>query len=134
MCNSVFHDNIGVTISLVKQKILLNGEALFLNNSTKDGAGIYINDHSTVVFGENANIITFIHNFANTAGGAIFSTNNSDIIFNQNSNVKFSHNSARIYGAVIYSLETSHVIFTENSNVEFSSNVNNKQLCGIIYI
>ena len=133
LSNSVFQDNIGVSIFLVKQSILLNGEVLFLNNSAENGAGIYINDHSTVVFSDNANI-TFIHNSANTAGGAIFSTDHSGILFNQNSNVKFSSNSAGKNGAAICSLENSHVIFTGNSKVEFSSNVNKKQLRGVICI
>ena len=136
LCNSIFQDNKGVSIFLVNQKICLHGNVLFLNNSAENGAGMYINNYSTVVFGKNSNV-TFIHNSADKAGGAIFSINHSGIIFNQNSKVKFSSNSAAIYGATICALDNSKIIFTGNSKVEFHSNVGkyrNANFRGAIYI
>ena len=52
LCNSVFQGNKGVSIFLVNQKICINGQVLFLNNSAGNGTGIYISDHSAVIFGE----------------------------------------------------------------------------------
>jgi len=37
---------------------------LFQNNKANEGAGIYISDHSTVIFGENS-VVAFIQNSAN---------------------------------------------------------------------
>ena len=137
LSNSVFQDNKGVScIFLVNQKILVNGKVLFLNNSADNGTGIFINDNSTIVFGENSDV-SFICNSADTAGGAIFSRNRSIVLFNENSKVKFSSNLAGMHGAAICSLDNSQVIFTGNSKVEFNSNVNkdhNQKLRGIIYI
>ena len=136
LSNSVFQDNKGVSIFLVNQEIYLNGDVLFLNNSAVNGTGIYISNHSTVVFGENSNVL-FTHNSADTAGGAIYTRNHSGILFNQNSKVTFSSNSAGIYGAAICSLDNSHMIFTGNSKVDFNSNVGkrvNLKFRGIIYI
>ena len=134
-CNSVFQDNIGVSIFLVNQKILLNGKLLFQNNNAVNGTGIHISNHSTVVFGEDSNV-TFVHNSADDVGGAIFSRNLSTVLFDQNSKVTFISNSGK-YGAALCSLENSQVIFTENSEVKFESNFvkdHNQVLRGIIYI
>ena len=137
LCNSIFQDNEGVSIFLVNQKLCLNGIVLFLNNSAADnGTGIYISNHSTVVFGENSDV-TFIQNSADTAGGVIFSRNHSSILFHQNSKVSFSSNSAGKYGAAICSLENSDIIVTGNSEIEFKGIVGkrvNLKFHGIIYI
>ena len=82
---------------MVKQKVHLSGKVLFQNNDAEDGTGIYITNHSTLVFGENSDV-TFIHNSADNAGGAILSRNQSEILFDQNSKVNFNSNSAGKYG------------------------------------
>ena len=136
LCNSTFQNNEGVSIFLVKQKLCLSGKVLFQNNNAEDGTGIYITNHSTVVFGKNSDV-TFIRNSADNAGGAILSRNHSDILFDQNSKVYFNSNSAGKYGAAIYSLGNSQIIFTGNSKVKFDSNAGkdgNTKIPGIIYI
>ena len=118
LVDSIFHDNDGVCIFLVNQKLYIT---LFESNAGKQGTGIYISDYSTVVFGENSNV-TFINNSADTSGGAIFLTDHSSLSFDQNSYAKFSSNSATNYGAAIYFFDNSHITFKGNSNVTFNSN------------
>ena len=119
--DSIFHDNDGVCIFLVNQKLYILGNTLFESNAGKQGTGIHISDKSTVVFGENSNTI-FTNNSANTTGGAIVLTDDSNLLFDQNSNAKFSSNSATNYGAVIYAFNNCHITFKGNSNVTFNSN------------
>ena len=137
--NAIFHDNKGVSIYLINQKLYLNGRVSFTNNSAGNGTGMYISDYSTVVFGKNSDV-TFNRNSADYAGGAISSRNHSDILFNQNSKVSFNSNVAGEHGAAIYSLQNSHIKFTGNSTVEFNSNIQKhdnrgfKKFRGNIYI
>ena len=42
---------------MVNQKFHLNEKVLFQNNKSGNGTGIYISDHSAVVFGENSYIV-----------------------------------------------------------------------------
>ena len=150
LINSSFHNNEGTSIYLSSHhNLLLTGDVLFENNTAEDGAGIYISDHSTVMFGENSNI-KFINNTVDHSGGAIFLNNNSTAIFNNNSKVTFYdnkaingtiyskmssnvtfrgtcevafiNNSASQYGSAIYSYNNSQVIFKENSLVRFNKN------------
>ena len=157
---SKFCHNQGTSIYVINQKLYLSGKLLFQNNTAKSGTGIYITDHSSVIFGRNSNV-EFIQNSADHKGGAAFVSNhstvlldkNSRIIFNYNkaingtiystvsSNVtftgtcivEFNNNTATEYGAAIYSSNSSHVIFTSNSKVTFNHNlVNAKSYDGAI--
>ena len=119
--DSIFHDNKGVSIFLVNQKLCLHGNVFFENNKARDGAGINIRNHSTVVFGENSDV-AFIQNSAKRRGGAIFVKQYSNILFDQNANIKFSGNSAAEYGSAICSLKNSRITFIGKSNVTFNRN------------
>ena len=148
--NSIFKNNRGISFYLSNGSVLhIIGEDLFENNFAEKGAGIYVNDNSTVVFDKNSNV-NFINNTVDHSGAAIFQ-NFSSVIFDQNSLVTFNDNKATngtIYskassnvtfkatcnvtfianiatqcGAAIYSFDISHVIFTGNSTVTFSNNV-----------
>ena len=81
---SQFHHNQGVSIYVVNQKLYLHRTILFWNNTAEDGAGIYVSNHSTVIFGRNSTV-AFVKNSANYRGGAIFLINNCSIVFDQNS-------------------------------------------------
>ena len=116
---SVFYHNQGVSVYIFNQKLYLTGEILFQNNTAKDGVGIHINDHSTVLFGENSNV-TFLQNTADKNGGAVFSSNNSIVVFDKNSKVMFIGNKAN-YGTV-YSTVKSNVTFKGNCKVIFYGN------------
>ena len=146
---SKFCHNQDVTpVYVINGKISFNGEVLFLNNTAKQRAGIYIRDHSYITFGKDSNV-SFIQNYAHK-GGAIFLRNRSIVLFDNNSKAKFNYNkatngtiyseayskvtftgnseatfnsnSATQYGAAIYSLDNSHVVFSGKSIVKFNSN------------
>ena len=148
--NTTFYNNQGVSIYLSSNCFLhISGDILFKNNIAENGAGIYISDHSTVVFGNNSNV-KFINNSVDHNGSAIFMNSHSSVIFKQNSiatfndnkgisgtiyseddsnitftatsQVIFNSNSVTQYGAAIYSSDNSHVTFTGSSNVIFSNN------------
>ena len=76
-----FCDNHGVSVYAVNHNLYLNGSILFQNNTAGNGTGIYISDHSTVVFGENSDV-TFTQNSAKHrgSGGAIFLRDHSNVI------------------------------------------------------
>ena len=117
---SKLHHNQGVTPIFVKnQKISFSGELLFQNNTAKNGAGIYITDHSTISFGENSDAL-FIQNSADYKGGAIFLKNHSIVLFDVNSKIKFNYNKAS--SGIVHCKTNSTVMFTGNCEVTFSSN------------
>ena len=149
--NSVFYSNQGVSIYLSSyDNLYMDGEILFEKNVAEYGAGIFINDHSTVTFGENSKV-KFINNIVNHSGAAVFLNKHSSVLFDKNSIVTFNDNNATngtiyskdnsnvtfkatcvvtfsrntvtLYGAAIYSLDSCHVTFTGNSNVKFSNNI-----------
>ena len=149
--NTTFYNNQGVSIYLSPYCFLhISGDILFNKNTAENGAGIYISDHSAVIFGENSDVkfinssvdhngsaifvnshsnVTFEQNsvviFDENKGisGTIYSEGNSNIIFRATSQVIFNNNSATQYGAAIYSFDNSHVTFTGSSKVTFSNNV-----------
>ena len=59
-----FCHNQGVSVYAVNKNIILNGKIFFHNNTAENSAGIYISDHSTVIFGETSDV-TFTQNSAN---------------------------------------------------------------------
>ena len=149
--NNTFYNNQGRTTYLSSYCSLhISGDIMFKNNRAENGAGIYISDHSTVIFGENSNV-KFINNSVDHNGSAIFMNSHSSVTFEQNSiatfndnkgisgtiysednsNITFKGTSQLIfnsnlvmqYGATIYSFDNSHVTFTGSSNVTFSNNV-----------
>ena len=152
LCNSFFHNNIGISVYLswTSNILHINGEVLFENNAAENGAGIYINKFSKVMFDDSSNV-KFTNNFVNHSGAAVFLNDHSSVLFDQNSvvafndnnaingivysvnnsnvtfkgtsEVTFSDNLAIQYGAAIYCSDNSHVTFTGNSNVMFNNNV-----------
>ena len=124
-CNNiiVFHSskfchNQGSSVYVISQNIHLTRSLLFQNNTGKNGTGIYIRDHSTVLFGENSEV-KFVQNFAQS-GGAIFLENYSGIAFEENSTVTFNNN--RATNGTIYSMADSRVIFKATCQVTFDGN------------
>ena len=78
--NSKFHDNIGVPIYLSNQDLHINRNAEFNNNTAENGGGIFISNHSNIIFHKSATV-NFTSNTATNNGGAIFLTNHSNILF-----------------------------------------------------
>ena len=146
-----FYYNRGVSVHVSSGCIIhISGDVIFENNVAENGAGIYIRDHSAVIFGENANA-KFINNSVDHNGAAIYLTRHSNAIFEQNSivtfidnkatngtvyseassnvtftgtcEVTFSSNSVTQHGAAVYFSNNSHVTFTGNSKTTFSNNI-----------
>ena len=117
--SSEFYHNQGVSVYTINQKLYFTGRILFQRNIAKDGAGIHINDHSTVLFGDNSNV-TFLQNTADENGGAVFSSNNSIVVFDKNSKVMFTSNRAKF--GTVYSEAKSNVTFKANCKVIFDRN------------
>ena len=118
--SAMFCHSQGVSVYAVNQNIYLNGKILFQNNTADHGAGIYVSDHSIVIFREYSNV-TFTQNFAKISGGAIFLRNHSNVIFDKNSMATFNYNVANKGGA-IYSEVSSNITFKANCEVTFSHN------------
>ena len=118
-CSAKFVHNQGVSVYAVNQNIYLNGKILFQNNTADRGAGIYVSDHSIVIFREYSNV-TFTQNFAEV-GGTVFLRNHSNVIFDKNAMVTFNYNVANKGGA-IYSEVSSNITFKANCEVTFSHN------------
>ena len=91
--NAKFISNQGMALCVVNHKIYIHGEVVFGHNVAADGAGIYISDHSTVIFDENSDVI-FSLNIVDSSDGAIFLSNHSICLFDEKSTVKFSFNVA----------------------------------------
>ena len=118
--NVKFCHNKGVSIYVVNENIYLFEKVLFQNNTAENGAGIYMKDHSTVIFGKNSDA-AFIQNSANNNGGAVFLTDHSSIIFDQNSMATFNGNNA--YRGTIFSVFNCNVTFQAACKVTFSNNL-----------
>ena len=134
--NSNFYNNQGVPVYLSDYSILqIHGRVLFENNLAKNGAAIYISEHSTIIFGNNS---TTKFSYNNASNGTIHSVASSNVIFKGNCEVTFNNNLAIYYGAAIYSFDNSHITFTGKSKVKFINNVIflsdiKQQLGGIIF-
>ena len=116
--NTTFNNNQGASIHLSSYCSLhISGDILFKNNTAENGAGIYISDHSTVIFGEHSNV-KFINNSVDYNGSAIFINIHSNITFEQNSIATFSDN--KCVSGTIYSKDNSNVTFKATSQVIFN--------------
>ena len=78
--DSDFFHNQGVPIYLSNQDLNINGNVKFHNNIAENGGGLFVSDHSNVIFC-NIGTIEFASNTAIKSGGAIFLTNHSSILF-----------------------------------------------------
>ena len=155
-CNNItlwctnFYHNQGISVYAVNENLYLKGKSLFHNNTADNGTGIYISDHSIVIFGKNSDV-TFAQNSDNFSSRTVFLRNCSNIIFDQNSRTTFKENFVTIYseassnitfkaaskvtfsndpfnsmsgyGGAIYSCDHSYIIFEGNSSPVFSKNV-----------
>ena len=97
-----------------------NSNTKIINNTANhNGAAIFLNDHSSVLFDSNSTV-TFTGNKA--TNGTIYSKANSNVTFKAFCKATFSSNTATHYGSAIYSADNSHVTFTGNAKVSFSNN------------
>ena len=147
--NCRFLYNQDVFLYVINQNLYFNGNILFQNNyntMSKGDGGIYICNHSIVIFSENSNV-EFVQNSAITSilsvrnnSSLLFKRNStvmldqnyalefiihseifSNIIFTASCNVTFNNNSVEYGGAIIHSVRKSHITFMGNSTVKFSN-------------
>ena len=125
--NSNFQYNKGTSLYLLSDDFILhiNGQVLFDSNVAENGAGIYINYNSTIMFERNSNV-KFVNNSVSNDGAAIFLNDDSSVIFEHRSTVTFTDNKSRC--GTIRSDYRSNVIFKASCQVTFSEN--SATLCG----
>ena len=99
--NSTFYYNQGVSIYVVNQNFHLKGKNLFQENTAHSGAGLFITDHSAIIFGENSNVV-FTKNSAISNGGAIFLRDHSNVLFDQNAKINFINNRCLCWHYLLY--------------------------------
>ena len=140
---SKFHHNKGVPIYLSNQDLHINRNIEFFHNKAKNGGGIFISDHSNVIF-HKSSTVNFVYNRATHNGGAIFLSNHSSILFDDRSTLyqccdnelydtlddqnigslfKFYNNTANGFGQDIYTL-SSKITVGNNATVIFDNTYN----------
>ena len=119
MSNIIFCNNQGRSIYLSHSSLNISGDILLKNNAAENGAGIYISDHSSVIFGKNSSV-KFFNNSVDHSDSAIFIDSHSNVTFEQNSIATF-HDKKGISGT-IYSRDNSNITFKATSQVIFNNN------------
>ena len=149
LTNSVFLSNQGSAIYISHHNIFASGIILFEGNEANSGGGIFITNHSNIVFQnsdvkfasnqalndggalfiENSNItfkgssiVTAISNQALRFGGAFYIGDNSDVTFEANCTVVVNNTQAR-HGGAIFIINNSDVKFAGYSTVTFNKNL-----------
>ena len=112
--NFIFLSNQGTPIYISHQNVFATGILLFEGNEANSGGGIFITNHSNIVF-QKSNI-KFTNNKALHDGGALY-IENSDITFKGKSIVTANGNQAMRYGGAFYISENSDVTFEENLTI-----------------
>ena len=124
---SRFCHNEGTSIHMVKSNVYMHGKNLFQDNEAVYGAGVYVDNNSAFVFGENSEVI-FIHNSA-VVGGAILTHKYSHLSFEGNASTLFSNNT----GGAIYCSGYTKITFEGNASTVFIHNIAENSKGGAIY-
>ena len=146
--NSTFSNNRGTTLHLINGEIQFKGNILFINNVATNGAAVYLEEQSVILFEDNADV-QFIDNYAEQNGGAMFINLFANPymfpvdcnIFRRvpsTSSVSFINNLAGIAGDSIYFNipQTCHIITDINNNsslLYFPSKFNYSQSLYTVY-
>ena len=118
LCYTNFCHNQGISVYAINENLYLKGKSLFHNVTADNGTGIYISDHSIVIFGENSDVTFSSQNFDNFNSRAVFLRNHSNMIFDRNSRIMFKEN----FGT-IYSEASSNITFKAACKVTFSNDL-----------
>ena len=116
--NSKFSNNQGVPLYILCQQLYINGVVLFEGNNARNGGGLFIGDHASVIFNESS-FVTFRKNVATNQGGAVFVSSQAMISCEQNSIVVFNSNRAD-EGSAVYS--ENNITIKGNSEITFNNN------------
>ena len=117
--NFTFVNNRAISLYILHQTAFFSGKMLFRGNLANESGGIFITNHSNVIFHKAD--AKFIKNKALGNGGAIHIEDSSDVSFREDSTVTINDNEA-IYGGALYIVNNSNVTFEGNSTVTINSN------------
>ena len=125
-----FLHNLGTPIHVSHQTVFLSGKILLKGNTADKSGGIFITNHSNVMFLESD--IKFSNNKALDNGGSLHIDDNSQVTFKGDSTVEIDKNQAKSGGA-IYIVNSSGAKFGGNITI---TSVNNqaKDNGGAVYI
>ena len=109
--------NGGIAYISVKSNVIFEGITIviFYNNRALYGGGIFVNDHSKIMFLGNSNI-SFVSNKATQDGGAGYLGSYCSFIVEENALLAFKDNSA-LRGGAIYMNYNITSLFAGNSTV-----------------
>jgi len=107
--SSHFTDNIGTSLHVISNNLVLSGIVNFTNNSADNGAGLYLEKETVIEIADGA-VVKFTDNLAEKQGGAIFvdltiGCHNHGVTFLQLPNmaqVSFINNKAEFGGNSLY--------------------------------
>ena len=118
--NSVFLCNKGISMYISHQNLFVSGNILFKRNVANSGGGIFITNHSRIVFHKSD--AKFMNNKARNHGGALYIEDSSSVTFKGNSSVTINNNLANRRGGALYIRDNSIVTFKGNSTVMINNN------------
>ena len=117
--NVAFLNNQGIPLYISHQTVFARGKILFKGNAGNESGGIFITNHSNVLF--HTSDSKFVNNKALHDGGALHIEDNSDVTFEEDSTLTIDDNNAT-YGGALYIACNSNVIFEGNSTVTINNN------------
>ena len=112
--------NQGTPIYISHQNVFVSGNILIKGNIVDLSGGIFITNHSNVIFLKSD--IKFSNNRALDNGGALNIEDNSHVTFEGNSTAVINNNQAKSGGA-LYIAKSSVAIFKGNSTLQINNNI-----------
>ena len=117
--NIEFLHNLGTPIHVSHQTVFVSGNILLKGNIADKSGGVFITNHSNVMFLESD--IKFSSNKALGNGGTLHIEDNSHVTFEGNSTAEINNNQAKSGGA-IYIVNSSGVKFEGNTTIKIVNN------------
>ena len=117
--NVTFLNNQGIPLYISHQTVFASGKILFKGNVGNKSGGIFITNHSNVLF--HTSDSKFVNNKALHDGGALHIEDNSDVTIEEDSTLTIDDNNAT-YGGALYIVNNSNVIFEGTSTVTINHN------------
>ena len=117
--NIIFVNNRAIPLYISNQTVFASGKILFEGNTANESGGIFITNHSNVIFHKSD--AKFNKNKALGNGGAFHIEDNSDVSFSGDSTFTINDNNAT-YGGALYIVNNSNFTCEGNSTVTINSN------------
>ena len=117
--NVAFLNNQAIPLYISHQTIFASGTILFKGNIANESGGIFITNHSNVIFHKSDS--KFSNNKAMHNGGALCIEGNSDVSFKGDTTLTINDNNAT-YGGALYIVNNSNVTCEGNTTVTINNN------------